>query len=257
MTCAEVRDRLAEYALGVLAPGELRDVERHLEWCAGCRKESEELREGLVPVAMALPPAQPPTSLEQHVVDGIVAAAGTGGRGPVRRRWGIRALAAATMAAALLALGAVGWGLAERNHARDVDQELALARQRLRDVAELIGDLRTRFSGAGTILEGQLYPLRGSQSVGSGLVVTTPSAADFVFADVIPPVAQAREPSRVRILDSAGSVLFDGRLTKTPNGDFRMGAYTGRELEDATSMVVLDPAGRKLMIASLKPKAGS
>ncbi len=110
MTCLEVRDRLAEHALGVLRPEESRDVDRLLEWCAGCRKESEELQEGLVSVAMSLPAAEPPSSLEERVVGRVTSAAGTRKMGRRRRRISPRSLVAASLMAVLLAVGAVGWG---------------------------------------------------------------------------------------------------------------------------------------------------
>jgi Anti-sigma-K factor rskA/Putative zinc-finger len=41
----ETRELLGPYVLGALEPGEERGVERHLEACAGCRKEERDLRE--------------------------------------------------------------------------------------------------------------------------------------------------------------------------------------------------------------------
>ena len=41
----ETRELLGPYVLGALEPGEEREVERHLEACAGCRKEERDLRE--------------------------------------------------------------------------------------------------------------------------------------------------------------------------------------------------------------------
>jgi len=41
----ETRELLGPYVLGALEPGEEREVERHLEACAGCRKEERALRE--------------------------------------------------------------------------------------------------------------------------------------------------------------------------------------------------------------------
>ena len=41
----ETQGLLGPYVLGALEPGEEREVERHLEACAGCRKEERDLRE--------------------------------------------------------------------------------------------------------------------------------------------------------------------------------------------------------------------
>src|SRR5438876_11959284 len=103
MTCAEVRESLSEFSLGLLPGDDLREVERHLEWCAGCRRESAELAEGVASVALSLPVAEPPGSLEERVVAEVMTAAGRG-RSPRRR--GARVLAVAALAAAIMALSA-------------------------------------------------------------------------------------------------------------------------------------------------------
>ena len=64
MTCAEVRESLSEFSLGLLPGDDRREVERHLEWCAGCRRESAELAEGVASVALSLPVAEPPAPLD-------------------------------------------------------------------------------------------------------------------------------------------------------------------------------------------------
>ena len=42
MNCAAVRDLLPEHALGV-GNGEVAAIEKHLSWCAACRKEARDL----------------------------------------------------------------------------------------------------------------------------------------------------------------------------------------------------------------------
>ena len=51
MICVAVRELLAELAVGVLTSGERDEVERHLRWCAGCRKEAAELGQAAAIVA--------------------------------------------------------------------------------------------------------------------------------------------------------------------------------------------------------------
>ena len=77
MTCVEVRDRLAEHAMGLLEEDEAETVDRHLGLCPGCWKEFSELSEGATVVGMALPTAEAPPSLEHKVVQRITATAGT------------------------------------------------------------------------------------------------------------------------------------------------------------------------------------
>ena len=121
MTCAEVRESLSEFSLGLLPGDELREIERHLEWCAGCRRESAELAEGVASVALSLPGAEPPASLEERVVEGVRVAAGSGRTG---RHRGARVLAVAALAAAIMALSAVQWGIAQRHQAESAQVQL-------------------------------------------------------------------------------------------------------------------------------------
>ncbi|HXF71881.1 MAG TPA: zf-HC2 domain-containing protein, partial [Actinomycetota bacterium] len=77
MDCLNVRDRLAEHALGTLPAREGRAVDRHLRWCAACRKEARDLLDAAATVAFALQPAPPPPAeLEERVVRSVRRAAG-------------------------------------------------------------------------------------------------------------------------------------------------------------------------------------
>jgi hypothetical protein len=65
----EVRDLLGPYVMGALEPEEERKVEEHLERCASCREEAQDLRrahERLVDLANAM--KTPPPELEDRVL---------------------------------------------------------------------------------------------------------------------------------------------------------------------------------------------
>src|SRR5439155_17842670 len=119
MNCLSVRERLAEYALDTLELPLASDVERHLEGCAGCRKESEELRDGAAVLAFDLPTVAPPTALGARVIGRVVRARGIRPHRRSRRAW--RVAGAAGLAAAIFAAAA----LASAVHTRDMQlQEL-------------------------------------------------------------------------------------------------------------------------------------
>lgn len=68
----ETRNLLGPYVMGDLEPHEEREVEDHLEVCAGCREEARELRlahECLVDLAYAT--HMPPQDLKERVVAGM------------------------------------------------------------------------------------------------------------------------------------------------------------------------------------------
>src|SRR5207248_9250766 len=73
--CLEFRARLGEHAVSTLPEKDRRELERHLEWCAGCRKEARELQEGAAMAGLSLPAVEPPPGLEGRMVSLVRAAA--------------------------------------------------------------------------------------------------------------------------------------------------------------------------------------
>jgi anti-sigma-K factor RskA len=68
----DTRDLLGPYVMGILEPYEEREVEDHLEGCASCREEAQELRlthERLADLAYST--GAPPEDLKARVVAGI------------------------------------------------------------------------------------------------------------------------------------------------------------------------------------------
>ena len=251
MTCLEVRDRLAEHTLGVLAPSEARDVKRHLNWCGGCRKESDDLREGVASVALALPLSEPAPLLEARVVEQIQTAAGK--RSPAPRRRGIQAFAAATMAAVLVALVAVGWAVAERSQAQDVKGQLN----------EKIESLEKFFGTSGSF-EATLLPtkaVQGSNAVpdqdeGRALIYSAPRASDFILVDVF--VAQSNAtPYTFRLVDQNGKTISGGELRLARNGELIFFESSGLDLSKGYAISVMDRTGQIILTGTVHPASGS
>jgi len=68
----DIRDLVGPYVMGTLEPHEERDVEDHLQECASCRQEAQELRlahERLAGLAYSI--ETPPPDLKERVVAGI------------------------------------------------------------------------------------------------------------------------------------------------------------------------------------------
>jgi predicted anti-sigma-YlaC factor YlaD len=90
VTCLEVRELLPEHAIGVLGELERERIQRHLQTCAGCRKEAGDLGQAASTLAFALPPAGVPEGLGERsspACDARRACPGPGGE-PGRRRPG-------------------------------------------------------------------------------------------------------------------------------------------------------------------------
>ena len=68
----DIRDLLGPYVIGTLEPHEEREVEHHLQECASCRKEAQELRLAHEHLAvLAYNTEMPPPDLKERVVSGI------------------------------------------------------------------------------------------------------------------------------------------------------------------------------------------
>jgi hypothetical protein len=213
VTCLEVREFLPELAIGVLSAEEREAVERHLQWCAGCRKESADLGQAAATFGLALPPASVPQGLGERVVERVRRAAGAPGT-PRRARTAAAAVAAAVVAVASLGWGAVMAGRADRfaERAARADQEAAVAVERFQRVlGQVIPDQDV---GPSQTHLGQLTPVTASAGGGVALQLVSPRLLDFVMVIVngLDPAATDQLPYRVRLLNAEGDQLRAGRI---------------------------------------------
>jgi hypothetical protein len=243
MTCLQVREQLAEYALGTLSPEAARVVERHLEWCEGCRKEVAELQEGLIPLALSLAPAEPPRALEERVVTRIMTATG---RWRATSRRGVRALVAATLAAVLVAFGALGWAVAERQKVFDVRNQAA---DQLAEAKAFAAVLQS--AGATPSFANLRTTSQDSQASGTVLVYSGREVANFVLAQLLLPADKGSSYS-FELTDRSGQVLSGGNLTKTNNANTWLFLdRTGRNLSHGVNVLVLDSSGSAVLTGVL------
>jgi len=233
MTCVDVRDRLTEHALGLLPVDESTDVERHLDWCAGCRKEASELQEAVAAVSFSLPEAAPPRGLEERIVGRLVDGSGPRSSGRDHRlgRRGIRSLVAATLAAVLVAMGAVGWAFAERHSAQTTEGNLQIARRLYKLIASL----------GGQPYRVQLLPAARFHTSGFAVLVGSRGTNNFIYVEVLPPTP-ATGPYTVQVVDRAGGVQSFGQLAPNGNGDLFYGNFTPQDLSKAITVSILDRA---------------
>jgi predicted anti-sigma-YlaC factor YlaD len=262
MNCVEVRDRLTEHALGVLNEDAGRQVERHLEWCAGCRKEATELAEGAEILGHSLTPARPPAALEERVVYRLMMAAGRRPH-PSRRRT-VRVLVAATLAAAMVALGAVGWGFAERRQALNAIEELERVQGVQDRLVAIVDDLQQQFQVAGRIFQARLYPGTRDQAAGAAVVLSPQEGTGFIVVQVVTPLDPSLAPFVAELRDDAGHTLRVGQLVPQRSGGYvlqniklesnpsRPGAV---DLERLTSISILDRTGVPVLLGPFSVSA--
>lgn len=241
MTCLEIREKLPEFVLGVLPADEAEDVERHLEWCAGCRKESVELLEGVATVGLALPTAQPRPALESKLVGRLQAAAGRPAARPKRANRLVLALAVVTVATASLAVGATTWGIAKSRQAEDAR---IIAAVKSEDAAKVAAALAS-FHGAGAY-QASLAPAGPSKASGSVAIFSAPKQDDFIFVSIVPPVPKD-PPYTVRVVTSEGEVMSGGLLNKTQLGNWVYFEFTRRNLSRGKTVTIYDATGRIIL----------
>ncbi len=246
MTCVEARDLLPEYALGVLPANRVRDLERHLEGCAGCRRETAELHQGVETMSFSLPQASPPPELADRVVRGLFEGARAKPSKARAPRRAVRVLAAATLAAALVAFVAIGWGVAERQRAQNITQ---LAHQRIQNIDQLrkiIGSI------GGQPFQAQLIPVAGIESSGTAIIVSASGANSFVAVDVLPLIPN-HGPYIVQLIDRSGRVFSMGHLQVGTSGDLVSVQFTAQDLSRVLSVTILDAHSNVVMTGKVAP----
>lgn len=255
MSCLEVREQLPEFAIGVLAPADAERIRRHLQWCAGCRKEAGDMEQAAATLAFAVQPAEVPERLGDRVVARVRRAAGTPGT-PRRARTAAAALVAAVVAVSSLGWGAVMAGRADRfaDRAAQAEREQAAALERFqRVVANVIPgqDLSTNETHLG-----RLAPVGGSAGGGAVLQLVSPTVLDFVIV-IVNGLDEEGLPFRVRLVNEQGVELRAGRITEldVDGGAEVFHQFKARDIGGFTSVNVLDSAGGLLLTGSVDQSA--
>jgi hypothetical protein len=176
VTCIEIRERLTEHSLGVLPKPDAREVERHLEWCTGCRKEASELLEGAASMALALPVVKPSSALEGRILERFRMATG---RVPMPHRGRVRVLVAATMTAVFLAVGSLGWAISQQHNVQTLHEQVTDAVTKNNDLLILL----SIFRGNGRTSTATLSSPSGGQGFGQAIVFTAPTEG-FLLVDI-------------------------------------------------------------------------
>lgn len=239
-SCTEIRDLLAEHALGTLEAERRRDVDRHLVWCAGCRREAAELAEGSALLGLAASEAGPPDDLERRVTGAIHEASG--------RRRRSRASVLAAVVAAFLAVVAAGWGSvmagrAERleQRAESAQEDAEAAAQRFAEVLRVVGADRR------PVREAVLRPAAPATGGGRAILYESGDAATsdwvLVLAGGLPEQAG---PYRARLM-AEGATRGLGRMQPAKPGQLAAYSFFPESLGVYERIVVVDARGRVVL----------
>lgn len=246
MSCLDIRGLLPELAVGVLSAAERDDVERHLRWCAGCRKEASELGEAAATLAFALPPATVPDDLGERVAARVGQLAGASEM-PRRARTTAASIIAAMVAVASLGWGAVMAGRADRfeDRAERAERDRAAALEYFQRV--IVGFVPGFELPEEQTRLGRLAPTAEGQGGGAILQLVSPNILDFslVIVNGLDPEATERLPYRVQLLNAAGQVLRAGRITDLDSngGADVFHEFANRDLSGYSAVQVVDARG--------------
>jgi hypothetical protein len=258
VSCLDVRGLLGELAVDALPAGDRAEVERHLRWCAGCRKEASELRQAAATVGFSLAPAPLPPGLDERVVERVRRA--TGRRETPRRA----RTAAAAILAAMVAIGSLGWGAVMAGRA---DRFAARAERAERSRAEAIERFQQVLAGVGILpvgidelpddqtYLGRLVPTAEGQGAGQVLQLVSPTIIDFTIVVVngLDPQGTERLPYRIELLDETGQILKAGRIDEidADGGGEEFHEFPNGDLTGFDTVRVVDATGRVVLVGEV------
>jgi hypothetical protein len=247
VNCVGVRDRLAEHALGGLGARDAASIDRHIQWCAACRKEAGELQLASASLVFSVAPADPPADLADRVVQIVLEAAGR--HAPVARRG---RFAVALLVAAALALSGLGWGAVMAGRAsRLQDQADAALDQHRNAVTNLskvfTGDFSDRRN---RMFIGSLSPALGRTGAGTAMTLVSPSIIDMavVIVDGLTPDQLHSLPYTVTLSGRGRPLLTVGRIKSLDTGggatiskqfNADLGAYDHVTVRDTQGQLIL------------------
>lgn len=258
MTCLDVRELLPELAVGVLSADDRAGVERHLQWCAGCRKEASDLGQAAATFGFTLAPATVPQGLGERVVARVRRSAGAPGT-PRRAR-----TAAAAIVAAMVAVASLGWGAVMAGRADRFAERAALAERTQAEALEQFQKLLANVIPSRSVSEsdthlGPLSPVATGTGGGFALQLISPRLLDFsmVIVNGLDPAATGPLPYRVRLLNADGKELSAGRIEEldADGGAEVFHQFNRADLAGFTDVVVVDAAGEVVLSGTVDQSA--
>jgi Putative zinc-finger len=253
VNCPAVRDLLAEHALGALPGRDADAIDRHVAWCAACRKEAAELHTAAAVLAFSVAPAEPGPApdLEDRVVQTVQRAVQRRPAAHVPPRRG--RLAVVAVVAAMLAVSGLGWGAVMAGRAARSDEAAQEQTRAAVNAAERFQRLLKTVEFADP--EGEVYlatlgPTAEGGGGGSALTLVSPSIRDMavVLVNGVPQAGRKAAPFTARLRGPGGVSLTVGKIRELDASgsgivmrdfDVDLGAFDTVVVRDAARHVVM------------------
>ena len=259
MNCVVVRDRLAERSLGILPNRETAPMDRHLVWCAACRKEAGQLDSAAAMLAFSVAPADsgPAPQLEDRVVEAVQGEARRSG-GHVAPRRG--RLVAAAAIAAVLALSSLGWGAVMAGRAAESDKAAEAAEERQQSAADRFAEiLKTVEFSEGEVMLGTLSHTRRGGGSGSAFTLVSPSIDDMAIVLVtgVPSPERSAAPFTVTLQNPRGASRLVGTIAALDDAGsgIVVGDHFDQPLDAYNEVIVRNGNGRIVLRGSISSRA--
>lgn len=250
MNCASVRELLPEAAIGVVDPERHASIDRHVAWCAACRKEARDLERAAATMAFTLAPAEPSADLEDRVVQAVRGAQHASVRVPRRRGRTVAVLLAAS-----LGLGAIGLGAVGARRASEHEQATLEANRTKNALAAFQDAIRKSefMDPDAEAMLGVLSSPGGAGGAGSAMTIMAPSVDDQAIVLVSGlPYRPRLLPYRVTLVAGRGLVLTVGAIyALDPSGGTTIARVFNADLTGFTHVVVRDAKGRAVLRGTL------
>jgi len=255
VNCVAVRDRLSESALGVVPDREAQAIDRHVAWCAACRKEARDLHAAAAGLAFAAAPATPSVDLEDRVVE-IVRKAAAGRTPPSIAPARRGRTAVGVVLAAAIAIAGLGWGAVMAGRASRVEDRAAVDATSIAGRFATFADLfRGSLSNPETSVNvGTLGPVAGASGGGAAMTIVTPGDTDHVLV-ILTGLPADRAPYRISLVGGRGAPARIGTLRALDtSGAGTVARDLERSLRRFRVVVVRDVHGTMTLRGSLRPE---
>jgi hypothetical protein len=237
MDCTDVREELPEHAIGTLAADRRAEVDAHLAWCAGCRKEAEQLADGAAVAGLASG-ADVPAGLEGGVVTSVRRAAG--------RRPRSRGARVGLAVAAAVALVSGGLAVAMAGRVERLEDAAASARDEAERTGREFQEVLEEVGGQTPILAA---PLEGAGDAGGrALLFDAITDRDFVVV-IVGGLPRSDGPYLAYLLSPGERRLSVGRLNPSVPGQLERHRFF-RDLAGYRQLVVVDRGGETVLTGS-------
>ncbi len=210
LTCTDVHDAAAEYALDILEPEERSALAAHLLRCPTCREEVQALGTVATRLLELVPGTEPPLGFDRRVLARVRDTTPRQRRSPIRsfasRRPRLAGGIAAAVAAAALLFGSLGWFMGHSNHY--TAPQAVILDGYFHQGGHTVGEVLA-YRGSPVWVDMTVHGLKGDSRVTCELVDRNGTVTRLGSFDLVDGSGSWGAPDRIGVGDVSGARLVD------------------------------------------------